>query len=127
MPDSLCRWKFTRGYVFDGNFSAEQLKMKNPEDDVQLSDGHGFMTTDAPYQRHLRVAKEVKQNITCNNYTAINKVNQLKHHLVHTGIGAAACARHGCFVPHTVVDFQKGERSGISYMPVSNADRLIDR
>ena len=27
-----------------------------------------------------------------------------------TGIGATACARHGCFVPHTVVDFQLGER-----------------
>ncbi|KAI5987586.1 hypothetical protein EDC04DRAFT_2518722, partial [Pisolithus marmoratus] len=27
-----------------------------------------------------------------------------------TGIGATACAQHGCFVPHSVVDFQKGER-----------------
>ena len=27
-----------------------------------------------------------------------------------TGIGACACARHGCFVPQAVVDFQKGER-----------------
>jgi hypothetical protein len=26
------------------------------------------------------------------------------------GVGAAACPRHGCFVPHSVVDFQKGER-----------------
>jgi hypothetical protein len=27
-----------------------------------------------------------------------------------TGVGACACARHGCFVPHTMVDFQKGEK-----------------
>lgn len=27
-----------------------------------------------------------------------------------TGIGASACARHGCFAPGSVVDFQKGER-----------------
>lgn len=27
-----------------------------------------------------------------------------------TGIGALACARHGCFAPGGVVDFQKGER-----------------
>ena len=27
-----------------------------------------------------------------------------------TGIGAIACGRHGCFIPHSVVDFQKGER-----------------
>ena len=28
----------------------------------------------------------------------------------HTGVGAAACARHGAFVPTSVVNFQKGER-----------------
>jgi hypothetical protein len=27
-----------------------------------------------------------------------------------TGIAAHACARHGCFVPGSAVDFQKGER-----------------
>ena len=27
-----------------------------------------------------------------------------------TGIGAIACGRHGCFIPHSVVDFQKGEQ-----------------
>ncbi|KAG1786721.1 uncharacterized protein HD556DRAFT_1414001 [Suillus plorans] len=26
------------------------------------------------------------------------------------GIGGVACARHGCFVPHSMVDFQKGKR-----------------
>jgi len=25
-------------------------------------------------------------------------------------VGATACARHGCFIPHCIVDFQKGER-----------------
>jgi hypothetical protein len=84
--------------------------MKNPEDDVQLSDGNAFMTTDGLYQGHLRVAKEPKQKITCNDYSAINKANLLRQHLIHTGISAGACARHGCFVPHSVVDFQKGER-----------------
>lgn len=54
-------WKYTRGYVFDGNFKAESLKMKNPEDDVWLSDGHGFFVTNRPYKEHLKVAKEVKE------------------------------------------------------------------
>ena len=39
----------------------------------------------------------------------------LKQHLLHTGIGAAACPRHGCFVPHSIVDFQRGERFVFSY------------
>jgi hypothetical protein len=28
----------------------------------------------------------------------------------HTGIGAMACARHGCFVPTSIVDFFQGEQ-----------------
>lgn len=44
----------------DGHFSAEHLKMRNPEDDVNLTDGAGFMTQDAPYKEHLRVAREAK-------------------------------------------------------------------
>lgn len=57
----IIRWKFTRGYVFDGNFSAEQLRMKRPEDDVHLTDGTGFLTEDARYQEHLKVAIEIKE------------------------------------------------------------------
>jgi hypothetical protein len=100
--------------VFDGSFSAEQLRMKNLEDDVQLSNGDAFMTTSGLYQQHFGVAKESKQKITCNDYSAIDKVNLLRQHLIHTGIGARACARHSCFVPHAVVDFQTGERSELS-------------
>jgi len=55
------RWKFTRGFVFDGNFSAEQLKMKYPENDVHLSDGNAFLVGAARYTQHLGVAKEIKQ------------------------------------------------------------------
>src|ERR1700683_4807194 len=86
-------------------FSVEQIKMKNPEDDVLLSDGHAFMTTNESYQRHLCVAKEPKQKITCNDHSAIQKANLLRQHLIHTGIAARACARHSCFVLHAMVDF----------------------
>ncbi len=55
------RWKYSRGYVFDGNFSAEQLKMKRPEDDVNLSLGCGFMVDPGPYKEHLKVAVEIKE------------------------------------------------------------------
>jgi len=55
------RWKFTRGNVYDGNFSAEQLKMRRPDNDVRLSDGQMFMTTAPPYKQHLMVAKELKE------------------------------------------------------------------
>lgn len=47
-----------RGYVQDGFFSAEHLKMRNPADDVFLSDGTGYMVADGPYKRHLALAHE---------------------------------------------------------------------
>src|SRR5882724_7230692 len=50
------------------------------------------------------------QKSTCHNHKAVNAVNTHWNNLESTGIGACACERHGCFVPHSV-DFQKGERS----------------
>jgi hypothetical protein len=50
------------------------------------------------------------QRSTCQNHRAVNNANTNKTHLRATGVGATACARHGCFVPHSVVDFYKGEQ-----------------
>jgi hypothetical protein len=57
-----------RGFMFDGNFTAEQLKMKVPEDDVHLTDGDSFFTTRKPYYDHLKVALEIREvylNLKC--------------------------------------------------------------
>ena len=54
------------------------------------------------------------QQSTCSDHKAVNRVNTTQKHLQATGIGATACARHGCFFPQSVVDFQKGERLGAS-------------
>lgn len=114
--------------MVDGNFHADHLKMRHPEDDVALADGCAFMVETGPYEEHLRESKDVKQvcflilplfsdsspkfhqKSGCNNYRAINAANINRKNKDATGIGACACARHGCFIPQTVVDFQKGER-----------------
>ena len=57
----LCRWKYTRSVVLDGNFSAQHRKMRRPEDDVALADGHAFMVTDGPYKEHLKTAAEYRE------------------------------------------------------------------
>ncbi|KAG1900024.1 uncharacterized protein F5891DRAFT_980638 [Suillus fuscotomentosus] len=87
-------WLYTRSLVMDGNFKAKHLHATNPIDEVSLMDGHGFMVGDALYKEHLAIAKDAMQQPPREA----------------TGIGGCACARHGCFVPHTMVDFQKGER-----------------
>jgi len=45
----------------DGNFQAEHMKMRNPEKDVPLSDGTGFMVSPMPYGLHLKSAIERRQ------------------------------------------------------------------
>ncbi|KIJ19236.1 hypothetical protein PAXINDRAFT_70544, partial [Paxillus involutus ATCC 200175] len=97
-------------YVVDGNFSAQHMKMKIPEDDVPLSDGLAYMVESTAYTAHVSSAVEARERSTCQNHKAVNAANASRKNLTATGIGATACARHGCFVPHSVVDFQKGER-----------------
>ncbi|KAI6118298.1 hypothetical protein F5141DRAFT_975524, partial [Pisolithus sp. B1] len=94
----------------DGNFTAQHMKMNKPELDVALSDGKGYMVSEGPYQNHLQQSLDSKERSTCSNHRAINAANINKSNLRSTGVGATACAQHGCFVPHSVVDFQKGER-----------------
>jgi hypothetical protein len=110
--------------MMDGNFQAEHMKMRNPENDISLSEGTGFMVSRKPYQLHLQSAFErqpvstishisargliIEKRSTCHDHRAVNNVNKHGGHLESTGIGATACI-HGAFVPDSVVDFQKGE------------------
>jgi hypothetical protein len=114
-----------RGFMMDGNFQAEHMKMRNPENDVPLTKGTGFMVSQRPYESHLKLAAErrqvkpyvwyvsrgeliLKQRPMCHDHHAVNNENKHGGHLESTGIGATACI-HGAFVPDSVVDFQKGE------------------
>ncbi|KAG1778007.1 hypothetical protein EV702DRAFT_968763, partial [Suillus placidus] len=107
------KWLVMKRLVVDGNFTAQHMNMREPELDIFLSDGSGYMVTDSEYQAHLASAtesKEASDRSTCSNHRAVNAANANRSNLRATGVGATACARHGCFVPHSIVDFQKGER-----------------
>ena len=54
---------FMRGFMMDGNFQAEHMKMRNPENDIPLSEGTGFMVSRKPYELHLQSAIERRQVI----------------------------------------------------------------
>ena len=45
----------------DGNFQAEHMRMRHPENDVPLSEGTGFMVKKTPYELHLKSAVERRQ------------------------------------------------------------------
>ncbi|KAH9912946.1 uncharacterized protein B0H18DRAFT_889089, partial [Fomitopsis serialis] len=115
------KYLYARGYVMDGNFHAEQMKMRRPENDVPLMPGKMFMVHPGPYEEHLKVAKDVKMHSSCNDHKAVSQANADRHKLAVTGIGATSCLRHGCFVPHSVVNYQKGERQMNMDYSLSNA------
>lgn len=100
--------------------------MKYPEDDVPLSDGHGYMVGKQGFDEYISKAPappsqvgcapihysrnaDYMQSSTCHEYDAIKNQNSARAHLDATGVGAIACGRHGCFYPHAVVNFKKGE------------------
>ncbi|KAK7696208.1 hypothetical protein QCA50_000861 [Cerrena zonata] len=112
------QWRFMRTLLADGNFKQEHLKMKNPEDDVPLSDGHGYFVAQKGFDEYIKKAPPLAyQKSTCHEHDAVKSQNNTRAHLDATGIGAIACGRHGCFYPHSVVNFQKGE--GYRYMDYS--------
>ena len=50
-----------RQYVVDGNFTAQHMKMNKPQLDVALSDGRGYMVSEAPYSIHLLQSLDNKE------------------------------------------------------------------
>jgi hypothetical protein len=48
-------------YVVDGNFTAQHMRMKKPEDDIALADGLAYMVENMPYQIHVLSAAENKE------------------------------------------------------------------
>ncbi|KDQ52137.1 hypothetical protein JAAARDRAFT_139229, partial [Jaapia argillacea MUCL 33604] len=107
------QWMYRRIIVADGNFSLDHMKMKKNPGEVALTNGEGYTVESGAYETYLKAVKEVPLKSKCVNHRAISQANSNRHNLDATGVGACTCARHGCFVPHCVVDFQKGERCSI--------------
>ncbi|KAK7681433.1 hypothetical protein QCA50_015525 [Cerrena zonata] len=116
--------KYMRTLLADGNFKQDHLVMKYDEDDVPLSDGHGYMVTKAPFDTYLSATSDpVTVEPSCHEHRAVSQQNQSHAHLDVTGIGAIACGRHGCFYPHAVVNFRKGE--GQRYMDYAFVQAIL--
>ncbi|TEB06358.1 hypothetical protein FA13DRAFT_1760159 [Coprinellus micaceus] len=116
LPDSWQldpeQWVYTRVNVMDGNFICIHRMLKNQEGDMVWlkGNGEGFMTSKGPYDTYVENAVEDKEVSKCYNYRAIADRGKAYKGCDASGIGAAACGRHGAFIPTSVLDFQKGER-----------------
>ncbi|KAI6096047.1 hypothetical protein F5141DRAFT_1067903 [Pisolithus sp. B1] len=107
---NLDDWRYTRTVVMDGNFKVEHMHEQRPDDQVWLMDGHSFMVTNLQYQEYIAATPHIMEKSACNNHKAISQTSASHGKLNSMEVGATACAQHGCFYPHSVVDFQKGKR-----------------
>ncbi|KAI6098420.1 hypothetical protein EDD16DRAFT_1527190 [Pisolithus croceorrhizus] len=106
---NLHHWRYTRTVVMGGNFKAEHMHEWQPDDQVWLMDGCSFMVGNPQYQEYIEATPHITEKSACNNHKVISQASASHRKLNSTGVGATACAWHGCFYPHSVVDFQKGE------------------
>ncbi|KAH9911542.1 uncharacterized protein BXZ73DRAFT_107926 [Epithele typhae] len=90
------RHKYPQGIAMDGTYAAPHLRMKNEEDDVNLSEGLAYTVADEPYKMHLErsmSAGEERLRSTCHEHRAALEAHNTKAHLDATGVGAIAVAR----------------------------------
>ncbi|KAG1829726.1 hypothetical protein DFJ58DRAFT_848610 [Suillus subalutaceus] len=77
-PGRYLLWLFMRRFVVDGDFTAQHMNMRQPQLNIFLSDGLGYMVTDTDYQAHLASATESKEvNQVALHYYSI--CNAIKH------------------------------------------------
>jgi hypothetical protein len=55
---ALPSWVTRRTITVDGNFHADHIKMRRPDLDIQLTNGHGYMVEEEQYKEYLSIAKE---------------------------------------------------------------------
>ncbi|KAH6907800.1 hypothetical protein BKA70DRAFT_1427627 [Coprinopsis sp. MPI-PUGE-AT-0042] len=104
-------WKYLMSFVVDGNFLCAHLKAKGAGQDMFLKMGQGYFAGYERYMAHVgSKAKDTEPKSKCNEFRAVADKNKFHKGYDATGIAAFACARHGCIVPSSVVDFQKGEK-----------------
>ncbi|EIW78072.1 hypothetical protein CONPUDRAFT_157234 [Coniophora puteana RWD-64-598 SS2] len=114
-------WLYYRQLVIDGNFKQVNVPMRNQENDVQLADGMSYTVNQVQYEAHLASTTDKPMRSSCNDHRAVSLSNRRKKNLRVTGLVAVACARHGCFLPNTVVDLKLGEKQSVVDFAISMA------
>ena len=100
---------YTRSIVIDGNFAADHLKMRHPENDVALSPGGQYMVEPTRYKAHLESAvdhREVSdlcdhllsltpdyvQRSTCSDHKVVNRVSLTQASSAHWNWSSCMCS-----------------------------------
>jgi hypothetical protein len=69
-------WKYYNSIAMDGNFSAQHLASRVPENNVNFTDGLGYFSKSDDYSKYLKSSKDdqVSDNIIYNIYKPLNRM-----------------------------------------------------
>jgi hypothetical protein len=125
----------------DGNFSAQHLASRVPENNVNFTDGLGYFAKSDDYENYLKRSKddlvseilrisflfftnEMQNNWKapeCHSHRAASNSGKSRDPKYDVkGIASCACARHGLFSPGGTANIQKGERWVCSLIKIEN-------
>jgi len=91
-----------RSRIYGGRWKIQRI--------LSSRKGTSCSTSNRLFSFHFLV-NPIKQRSSCRNHRAVNAANSnSRRNLDATGVIACCCARHGCFIPTSVCDLQKGER-----------------
>ncbi len=110
-------WLYIRKICADGNFKADHLNQINPGDDVQLTEGEGFMTGQEKYSEHIKEASAKAPQFKHVSYCFLMLFNtfSIRNAVCLTVIGAECCHR-GLFGAESLI---RNDLSGANCVPKS--------
>ncbi|KAI0276987.1 hypothetical protein BC826DRAFT_928106, partial [Russula brevipes] len=104
-------WKYYNSIAMDGNFSAQHLASRVPENNVNFTDGLGYFSKSDDYSKYLKSSKDDQVTPECHSHRAAGNTGKSRDPKYDIkGIASCACARHGLFSPGGTANIQKGER-----------------
>ncbi|KAG6834489.1 hypothetical protein H0H93_009346 [Arthromyces matolae] len=104
--------KYTLFLSVDGNFRLQRKNKNTDPDDVALNNGNGYFVPSEPYKKYQEVVRKSgpEEAATCSHLRASRMQNIAKFkNAAVSGVVAFQCARHGFYLPQSIVDLIKGE------------------
>ncbi|KIM59751.1 hypothetical protein SCLCIDRAFT_125607 [Scleroderma citrinum Foug A] len=103
-----CRHKYTLFLSADGNFRLQRKNKRGDSDDVALNKGNAYFMETEEFKKYLQRVKALEDLGTC-ALVHICRPSECKKNAVISGVIAVQCARHGFYMPQSMVDLTKGE------------------
>ncbi|KAJ7840970.1 hypothetical protein B0H14DRAFT_2587184 [Mycena olivaceomarginata] len=93
------RHKMTGFYSGDANFKMQRSNKVDDPDDFTLNNGGAYIPPNEDFKVYVKLIKKEKPE---------ERISKFKNTVV-TGVAAIQCARHGFYMPQSIVDLDLGE------------------